>query len=838
MVAMVPMAGFLEMVVLALMFPGGMVTSLPPLPEDKTLLSAAPEECLFYLSWYGMDTPRADSRNRTERLLAEPEVQQLAAGVWKGILQAVRAEGDDPESALWADEVLPLIKTALTRPTALYVSHVDFAGGNPNMDGALVVNLGRDAAAARDTLLKLETIMGLGTRQVTIGGVAFRELQLPPGSPTVRWGLRGEHLIVAVGLDTAEKVVQRMADGGGPPSWLRALHQRLPVERPAFVQYVNLQRIMEYAAPFTALMPQWHRALDTLGLNDLQYMGFVSGLDAEDAVSHCALATRGRPRGLLGMAGQAPLRTQDLQRIPGDATWAVALRCDAARFYRDALQMLANIDPSVASEFQEEIAGAEREWGFNILTDLLEPLGDTWVMYNSPGEGGLLFTGATLVVPLRDAQRARRTHDIIVGLLRQEWGEANVIASPFAGHTLHTLVFDEPVPLAPAWCLTDQELVVALYPQAIKSYLARSGGTTLADRAEVARLLQPDASGRAPCCICYENTPELFALTYPLLQAMAPMVAGELRRQGFDVEPALLPRAGAILPHLRPGMMTVAAGEDGVYFTSRGTLAGLSGTTTWLLPMMLWLSVTGSAVDAVPADVAGEHVGRQVESANQLRQLAVAMHNYHGAHDRFPAPHSNNAQGKPLLSWRVHLLPYLGEDELYRQFKLDEPWDSDHNKKLIARMPKVFAAPRERLEPGHTCFQVPVGEKTIFPPAVGANPRGLSLASINDGASNTILIVETAPEQAVPWTAPVDWKFDPESPKAGLFGRRGGRCALAMADGSLRIFTADVEVATLRALLTRNGGEVIDPEGPHPPAQPAIEGFEIQPVPQQFRFDR
>jgi hypothetical protein len=833
MVAWFSMFGFLEIVVLAMMFPGGLVTSLPPLPEDKALLSAAPEECLFYLSWYGMDTPRADSRNHTERLLAEPEVQQLAAGIWHAIQQALRAEGD-PDSGLWADELLPLVKTVLTRPTAMYVSHMDFAEGNPNIDGALIVNLGREAPTVRETLLKLETVAGLNAQAVNVGGVAFRELQLPPGSPTVRWGLRGEHLIVAVGAETAAKVVQRMSAAAGAPAWLRAVHQRLPVERPAFVEYVNVQRILEYAAPFTAFVPELQRALDALGINDLQYVGIVAGLDAEGAVSHCAMATRGRPRGLLGMAGQEPLRREDLQRIPGDATWAVALRCDAARFYRDLLQMLANIDPAVAADFQQEVANAEQEWGFNILADLLEPLGDTWVLYNSPREGGLLFTGATLVVPLRDPQRARRTHDIVLRLLRQERGEAGVATSTFAGHTLHTLLFDEPVPLAPAWCLTDQELVVALYPQAVKSFLARSGGSTLAERAEVAGLLRPDASGRAPCCVCYENTPELFSLLYPVLQAAAPMLTGQLRREGFDLDPALLPRAGAILPHLRPGAMTVTTGDDGVYLTSRGTLAGLSGTTTLLLPMMWWLSVSGESVDAVPAAIPGEEVGRRAESANQLRQLVLAMHNYHDVHDRFPAPHSNDAQGKPLLSWRVHLLPYLGEDELYRQFKLDEPWDSDHNKKLIARMPKVFAVPRLELDEGHTCFQVPVGEKTIFPPAVGANPRGLSLASITDGTSNTILIVQTDPEHAVPWTAPADWKFDPETPKKGLFGRPGGRSSFAMADGSVRTFSADVDAGTLRALLTRNGGEVIDFDDPNvrpgPEPGPAFEN----PAPQKF----
>src|SRR5690606_10896708 len=101
--------------------------------------------------------------------------------------------------------------------------------------------------------------------------------------------------------------------------------------------------------------------------------------------------------------------------------------------------------------------------------------------------------------------------------------------------------------------------------------------------------------------------------------------------------------------------------------------------------------------------------------------------------------------GTPLLSWRVHILPFLGEQSLYDQFHLDEPWDSPHNTRLIARMPEVYRCPgADRDEGGTTTYLVPRGEGTIFPGARGVPPE-----EITDGTSNTLLVVDADPARAV-----------------------------------------------------------------------------------------
>jgi hypothetical protein len=201
----------------------------------------------------------------------------------------------------------------------------------------------------------------------------------------------------------------------------------------------------------------------------------------------------------------------------------------------------------------------------------------------------------------------------------------------------------------------------------------------------------------------------------------------------------------------------------------------------------------------------GEITDRQ-QCTNNLREIAIGMHYYHDAHHTFPAVANFDQQGKPLLSWRVHLLPFLNQEALYKEFHLDEPWDSDHNKKLIPRMPKVFQCPpgRTALEGKATCL-VPVGAAFMFT----GGPAGIKITEVTDGTSNTILLVNVDEEHAVVWTRPSDWNYDPQHPTAGLRSHGGRGFTVAFADASVRLLPVTTDKKVLHALLTRNGGEVI-----------------------------
>jgi hypothetical protein len=184
--------------------------------------------------------------------------------------------------------------------------------------------------------------------------------------------------------------------------------------------------------------------------------------------------------------------------------------------------------------------------------------------------------------------------------------------------------------------------------------------------------------------------------------------------------------------------------------------------------------------------------------------MLLAVHNFHSANDSFPRDIVDK-EGKPLLSWRVSILPYVEQAELYNKFKLDERWDSPHNKELIKEMPTLFLCPsRTRPEPFTTTYRGFSGPGAMF-----ETGQGIGIASVTDGTSNTIMITES--KEAVPWSKPDDLAFDPQAAPslygAGSAHPGGFNCGLT--DGAVRFIKNSIQVITFRALITRSGGEVI-----------------------------
>ncbi len=196
---------------------------------------------------------------------------------------------------------------------------------------------------------------------------------------------------------------------------------------------------------------------------------------------------------------------------------------------------------------------------------------------------------------------------------------------------------------------------------------------------------------------------------------------------------------------------------------------------------------------------------RRARTKNNLKQLIVALHNYHDNDtDRhFPTRANYDNNGKPLLSWRVHILPYIDQQALYSRFKLNEPWNSPHNRQLIRLMPPTYANPN-----------LPSGGVTNYLAVVGADSvvstTGVNLRQITDGTSRTVVLVEVDDNRAVPWTKPVDHEIKATDPKAGLGGLRPGGFHVSMADGRVIFVPISVDSKYIQALATKSGGEVVE----------------------------
>jgi hypothetical protein len=212
-------------------------------------------------------------------------------------------------------------------------------------------------------------------------------------------------------------------------------------------------------------------------------------------------------------------------------------------------------------------------------------------------------------------------------------------------------------------------------------------------------------------------------------------------------------------------------------------------------------------MNATTDNLPGEDLpGARDRTVHNLKLMGLAMQNFALANQgRFPAA-AIRKNGKPLLSWRVALLPFLDAyhgARLYQRFRLDEPWDSPHNAPLLKEMPSVFAPVVSTTPaPDSTYYQVFVGPGALF-----HEEEGTRIAQVTDGVAWTLMVVEAA--EPVPWTKPEDLTYD----QGGALPRLGGQFEdgfyVAFADGSARFLSREIARETLRALIMRGDGKVI-----------------------------
>ncbi|CAN0371858.1 unnamed protein product, partial [Ectocarpus sp. 4 AP-2014] len=183
---------------------------------------------------------------------------------------------------------------------------------------------------------------------------------------------------------------------------------------------------------------------------------------------------------------------------------------------------------------------------------------------------------------------------------------------------------------------------------------------------------------------------------------------------------------------------------------------------------------------------AAREAARRTRSKNNMKQLALAVLNYESAHGRLPAQAICADDGTPLLSWRVTVLPYMEEQALYNGFHLDEPWDSPHNKPLLAKMPQTYidpSSPGLSVEDGKTHYLGVTGPDAVFVPGA----QGRSFRTITDGTSRTLMSVQVDDNHAVEWTKPIDYRSDAhaENPIGGIGSLHPGIFLAGRADGSV-----------------------------------------------------
>lgn len=203
----------------------------------------------------------------------------------------------------------------------------------------------------------------------------------------------------------------------------------------------------------------------------------------------------------------------------------------------------------------------------------------------------------------------------------------------------------------------------------------------------------------------------------------------------------------------------------------------------------------------------------RAECSGNLQRIAAALRLYHERHGRFPPAYLVGPDGKPAHSWRVLILPELGEQTLYSQYKFDEPWDGPNNSLLQLRMPRVYGCPADPNFAARTdtSYLAVLGPQAAF----GTKP-GRPLADFGDGEETTLLVVESH-ESGITWLDPRDLPFSAlsrginASAKLSVRSEHANGAHVATADGNVRFLSESTSIETLEAMATVNGREVIDP---------------------------
>jgi prepilin-type processing-associated H-X9-DG protein len=434
-----------------------------------------------------------------------------------------------------------------------------------------------------------------------------------------------------------------------------------------------------------------------------------------------------------------------------------------------------------------------------------------------------MFSGITLSVEVRDEPGLAESLDTVIprinDLIRQRQaargGDAPAIQfekarGPLKGYVLNLPPGSVPpgpfASMQPTILLGDDRLVIAGSTAVARKAMEPKGPDhTWKPRDAFVRVAERLPAGMIALNFSdpRESMPGAIASLPILIPQINAAIGQAQRRSGrpgaapmLRVDADQVPTAEELTSRLFPASTALVVDPQGISIVTREPIPGISSPATSAVLVALLLPAVQSAREAA----------RRAQCTNNLKQIGLAMHNYHDANGALPKPAMADNDGKPLLSWRVAILPYIEQAPLYNKFKLAEPWDSPHNKALIKEMPPTYACPsRPASAPGMTTYQVFSGPGALFEPG-----KAIGFADVTDGMSTTIMLVEA--KDPVIWTKPDDLKFDPAAAgDATLFGaysfHPGGLNAL-FADGSVRFIKRTIDPKLFKAVITRAGGEV------------------------------
>ena len=671
-----------------------------------------------------------------------------------------------------------------------------------------------------------------------------------PDSPAqIGWWAEQGHLVIAVGINAIDAAMD-VADGtrkditaGSNWGKYSASSADFEVTQAGWLDFAPLREMFGgMPVPVPSATPEKPvRVIDlltTLGLDNLNCLAVRSGYKGRSLWTEQFVDAPGEKRGLLALTRQEMIQLSDLPPMPATQNGFVASSFDWGLAYDAILGVVREGakygPPGAADQIDPALAEVERELGINLEEDLFDVLGNIHCLYTDSMHGSFGL-GSAIAISVKDEAALRQTLGTALGRIEGE-ARGEVVIGDVQKGTRDFLTINIPkFPVfVPTISVNEGWLVIGLNTQAVEAFYLRKDG----------RLpkWEPNAAYQAALAEVPQKFSAISAMdpsdTYRMLLGVAPTLVGlaelgirESREfaPGFQmpIDAADFPPAELVTMPLFPNVTVTEVTDDGVRTVSRtslpgfplagGNVSGASGVATTAVLVALLL----------PAVQQARQAARRAQSKNNLKQMGLAMHNYHDTFNHFPQGAVPNAEldSEEQLSWMVSILPYMDQAALYNEINQKQGWNDDDNLPVSDTVIPSYVNPGSPMvssddyaESGYVGiggvgakapYQLKIDKKS----GVFSFVRPTRIRDITDGTSNTAMVAE-ASRSASPWTAasesirPLTQQPYINGPD-GIGGPYNGGCNMLFGDGSVRFLSEDVDPGVMEALSTIAGGEVV-----------------------------
>lgn len=610
------MVSYVELMLVVMMgLPFNQVIGLPPGEQDAKLANMASVESVMYLEWAGRSEGKAGAPG-VDGIAADPEVIKFINQIKMAIQTNLVKESNIADLKL-----LPELVVEMTgHPGCLFLEFMGDERFEPDsfkmaalqsLRGGLIVSAGDEADKIAK---KIQRLASLALRQEV---TTLDHLMFPAPIPVEIHQHEG-YIILGFGEDGVSEILDRLKSGKGGISEHEGYQdglKNLEVPRLASVAFIDSAEIMDRVSLLTT-DPMAQGMITTVGLDKVQWGMMVNGVNADGVfVSRAKLKGDLFDQGIFSSVQNGKIRPEDLTAVPSDSDMVVSASFDFLTLIDAYMEI---VPPGFRDQVKQEFTQAGLAIGLDWERDVRDVFSNTYVLSDSPGDGGWMLTAPVISVAFKDKDAAKNSVAKFTRALRQTMPQVRDTGYRKRGVTLETRDFleteifmvntiGEEAPIAPAWCLTDTHLLIAMHPQTLKSRLRRMARDDWKAWDDFKNAPDGEMFGMG-----YTNTEELVRRMYGLAPWFGQVLFGQLQSEGIDLTLFDFPSAPAILPYMSKSRSYAVRTADGLELYTEGppVISSVPVAVPALLPTMFFatLGVRQVRVNAIEAAMVEEAI--------------------------------------------------------------------------------------------------------------------------------------------------------------------------------------------------------------------------------------